>query len=171
MCFTGVNRAGPTRNRAVGRPTLGPVSRWTGSWLSVPDTGADDDAPKWPGERLGLPESGPGSAARFGRRFCAIAVDWLPCTAIAQAFTSNPGLSTLVLFAVLTVVSVIAFGRTPGHAAAGLRVAMLDGSRPGIGPAMIRTILICLAIPPLISNADGRGLHDRAAGTIVLHTR
>ena len=146
------------------------MSRWTGSWLSVPDTGADDDAPKWPGERLGLPESGPGSAARFGRRFGAIVVDWLPCTVVAQAFTSNPGLSALVLFAVLTVVSVTAFGRTPGHAVTGLRVAMLDGSRPGLGPVMVRTILICLAIPPLISNADGRGLHDRAAGTIVLRT-
>lgn len=146
------------------------MSRWTGSWLSVSDASVEDH-PQWRGERLGLPAAGPGSVAGFGRRFGALAVDWLPCSVLAQLFTSNPGLSALVLFAVLTVVSVTAFGCTPGHAAVGLRVVMLDGSRPGFGPAVIRTVLICLAIPPLLTNADGRGLHDRAASTIVLRTR
>jgi len=146
------------------------VSRWTGSWLSGPDTPVDGDRPKWPGERLGLPAAGPGSVAGFGRRLAAIAVDWLPCSILAQFLTTNPGLSALVLFALLTVVSVTAFGRSPGHAVTGLRVAMLDGSRPPLGAVLVRTILICLAVPPLLSNADNRGLHDRAAGTIVLRT-
>jgi uncharacterized RDD family membrane protein YckC len=146
------------------------VSRWTGSWLSV-SSASVEDPPRWRGERLGLPESGPGSVAGFGRRFGAIVVDWLPCSVLAQLLTSNPGLSALALFALLTTVSVTAFGRTPGHAAVGLRVVMLDGSRAGFGPAVIRTVLICLAVPPLITNADGRGLHDRAANTIVLRTR
>jgi uncharacterized RDD family membrane protein YckC len=145
------------------------MGRWIGSWLSVSDASVEDPT-RWRGERLGLPASGPGSVAGFGRRFGAVAVDWLPCSVLAQLFTSNPGLSAMMLFALLTVVSVAAFGRTPGHAAAGLRVVMLDGSRPGFGPAVIRTVLICLAVPPLITNADGRGLHDRAAGTIVLRT-
>jgi uncharacterized RDD family membrane protein YckC len=147
------------------------VSSWTSSWLSGPGTSDDEDPPSWPGERLGLPASGPGSAARFGRRLGAIAVDWLPCSVAAQLLTTNPGVSTLALFALLTVGSVTAFGRTPGHAVAGLRVAMLDGSRPSFGAAVIRTILICLAIPPLLINADARGLHDRAAQTLVLRTR
>jgi uncharacterized RDD family membrane protein YckC len=146
------------------------VSRWTGSWLSGGGVSVEDP-PRWWGERLGLPESGPGSVAGFARRFGAIAIDWLPCSLLAQQFTRNPGLSALVLFALLTVVSVTAFGRTPGHAAMGLRVAMLDGSRAGFGPAVIRTVLICLAVPPLLTNSDGRGLHDRAAGTVVLRTR
>jgi len=130
-----------------------------------------EDPPRWRGERLGLPASGPGSVAGFGRRLGAIAIDWLPCSLFAQWFTLNPGLSALVLFALFTVVSVTAFGRTYGHAAVGLRVAMLDGSRAGFGPAVIRTVLICLAMPPLLINSDGRGLHDRAAGTVVLRTR
>lgn len=146
------------------------MSRWTGTWLSV-GSASVEDPPRWRGERLGLPASGPGSVAGFGRRFGAIAIDWLPCSVFAQLFTSNPGLSALVLFALLTVVSVAAFGRTPGHAAVGLRVAMLNGSRAGFGPAVIRTVLICLAIPPLLTDTDGRGLHDRAAMTVVLRTR
>jgi uncharacterized RDD family membrane protein YckC len=146
------------------------MSRWTGSWLSARGPSVEDP-PRWRGERLGLPASGPGSVAGFGRRFGAIAVDWLPCSILAQSFTSNPGLSALVLFALLTVVSVPAVGRTPGHAAAGLRVTMLDGSRTGFGPAVIRTVLICLVVPPLLTDLDGRGLHDRAANTVVLRTR
>ena len=62
-------------------------------------------------------------------------------------------------------------GRTVGHAVAGLRVALLDRRRAGFGAAVIRTVLLCLVIPPVVYNADGRGLHDRAAGTIVLRTR
>lgn len=118
-----------------------------------------------------MPAFGPGSAASFGRRLGAITIDWLPCSVLAQGFTSNPGLSALMLFALLTVVSVAAFGCTPGHAIVGLRVATLDGSRAGFGAAVIRTVLICLVIPPLLTDADGRGLHDRAAATVVLRTR
>jgi uncharacterized sporulation protein YeaH/YhbH (DUF444 family) len=43
--------------------------------------------------------------------------------------------------------------------------------RAGFTAAVIRTVLLCLLIPPVVYNADGRGLHDRAAGTIVLRTR
>jgi uncharacterized RDD family membrane protein YckC len=127
---------------------------------------------EWRGQRLGLPPDGPGSVAGFGRRIVALFVDWVPCAVLALLLTENPWWSALVFFYVLTVLSVTLFGRTPGHAAVGVRVAMLDGSRPPFGAASIRTVLICLGlIPPAIYNADGRGLHDRAAGTIVLRTR
>lgn len=123
------------------------------------------------GERLGLPEHGADSVAGFGARFGAIVVDWLPCALVAQLLTTNPASSTLAIFAALTVLSVGLTGRSPGHAVAGLRVATLDGDRAGFGAAVIRTVLICLLIPPVVYNTDGRGLHDRAAGTIVLRTR
>jgi uncharacterized RDD family membrane protein YckC len=118
-----------------------------------------------------LPEHGPGSAAGFGPRILAIVIDWLPCSMAAQLLTANPAFSALALFAASTAVSVGIAGRTVGHAAAGLRVALLDGHRAGIGAAVIRTVLLCLLIPPVVYNTDGRGLHDRAAGTIVLRTR
>ena len=110
--------------------------------------------------------------AGFGRRTVALFADWIPCAVLAQLLTENPAWSALVFFALLTALSVTLAGRTPGHAAVGIRVATLDGGRPSFAAAVVRTLLICLAlIPPAIYNADGRGLHDRAAGTIVLCTR
>jgi uncharacterized RDD family membrane protein YckC len=37
--------------------------------------------------------------------------------------------------------------------------------------AVPRTALVFLIVPPLVVNADGRGLHDRLCRTIVLRTR
>lgn len=98
-------------------------------------------------------------------------IDWLPCAAAAQLLTANPSFSALALFAAVTALSVGVAGRTVGHAVAGLRVALLDGRRAGFAAGVIRTVLLCLVIPPVVYDADGRGLHDRAAGTIVLRTR
>jgi len=111
-------------------------------------------------------ENGGFSVARFG-----ITLDWLPCVVMANLATENPPFSTLVLFAALTVLTVGAAGRSPGHAMLGLRVADLDGGRPGWGAVVVRTLLICLAVPAVVYDVDGRGLHDRAVGTVVLRER
>lgn len=148
------------------------MSRWTQTWLSGTHGHPDDNSGQYyRGQRLGLPESGPGSAAGFGPRILAIVIDWLPCSVAAQLFTDNPAFSALALFAALTALSIAVAGRTPGHAVAGLRVAGMDGRTAGVGPAVIRTVLLCLVIPPVVYDADGRGLHDRAAGTIVVRAR
>ena len=57
-----------------------------GSWLSGPDTSGIS---KYPGERLGLPESGPGSIARAGRRIAAICIDWGIALLISGGTNSN----------------------------------------------------------------------------------
>ncbi|MBV9650973.1 MAG: RDD family protein [Pseudonocardiales bacterium] len=153
------------------------MSRWTQTWLTGrPEHPRDNleagaEGQDYPGQRLGLPEHGPGSAGGFGSRVLALVIDWLPCSVAAQLLTKNPAFSALMLFAAVTVLSVALAGRTVGHAAAGLRVALLDGRRAGFAAAVIRTMLLCLVIPPVVYNIDGRGLHDRAAGTIVLRTR
>jgi uncharacterized RDD family membrane protein YckC len=109
--------------------------------------------------------------AGFGARILALLIDWLPCSVAAQLLTKNPAVSALALFAAITVVSIGLAGRTAGHALAGLRVARLDGRRAGFGAAVVRTVLLCLVIPPVVYDRDGRGLHDQAAGTVVLRTR
>ena len=44
---------------------------------------------EWPGQRLGLPESGPRSIARFGRRVAALFIDWAIAWVIAAAFFAD----------------------------------------------------------------------------------
>ena len=41
----------------------------------------------------------------------------------------------------------------------------------GLLRAALRTLLLCLLIPALIWDRDGRGLHDKAAGTVVVRAR
>ena len=55
--------------------------RWAGSWLSGSASAGTES--EYPGQRLGLPESGPGSVAGIGRRLGALVIDWLLCEAIA----------------------------------------------------------------------------------------
>ena len=42
----------------------------------------------------------------------------------------------------------------------------LDTGRVNPLRALLRTVLLCLAIPALIWDRDGRGLHDRLARTV-----
>lgn len=147
----------------------------TGSWLSGPSAAADPDGhpaqQEWRGQRLGLPEDGPGSLAGPGRRVLALLIDWLPCSIAAQLLTRNPALTALVLFAVLSVITLTVVGRTPGQAALGLRVSRMDGTPPGFGRAVIRTVLLCVVIPAVIWDADGRGMHDKPIDCMVVRTR
>ena len=62
-----------------------------GSWLSGPRAAAEEDGVDfgYRGERLGLPEEGPGSIARPGRRLGALAVDWGLCLLIAYGLLAD----------------------------------------------------------------------------------
>jgi uncharacterized RDD family membrane protein YckC len=155
------------------------VSRWIGSWLSGPRAALEpaDQPPaeqRWRGERLGLPESGPGSVATLGSRALGLVIDVVLAALIAWAFTAPepPRNWSLVPWFLITVVTVSIFGFTPGMGAAGIRVVRVDGTvMVGLPRAVPRAILVFLVIPAVITNGDGRGLHDRAAGTIVLRMR
>lgn len=153
-----------------------------GNWLSGPgpfDAGGGQDAPdargKYPGERLGLPDSGSRSVARMGRRLGALCIDWLIAyglagLAMALGLISLPALSTAVLvtWIVIGTVAVRLFSFTPGQLAVGLLVAPVGIERIGIGRALLRVVLIALVIPPLVSDSDLRGLHDLASKTVVV---
>lgn len=47
-------------------------------------------------------------------------------------------------------------------------VVRLDGKPVTVLHAFLRTLLICLVIPPLVFNRDQRGLHDLAVKTVTL---
>ena len=59
-------------------------------------------------------------------------------------------------------------GSSIGHRLVGLQVVTMDGAWAGPLRALVRSALLCLAVPALIWNADQRGLHDQAAGTVLV---
>ncbi|WP_332603369.1 RDD family protein [Arthrobacter sp. S2(2024)] len=136
-----------------------------GSWLTGPDTSGIS---KYPGARLGLPESGPGSMARAGRRILAICIDWVIALVISNfAFGGNQW-ATLAVFAVEQVLLIGTLGYSIGHRVAGIHVVRLGGAQAGSLAALVRTILLCLVIPAVVFDPDQRGLHDRAMNTILI---
>ncbi len=145
----------------------GPLQRRSGS--------SQPKAPAYPGEALGLPETGPGSLAPMGRRLLALLVDWLlsyglGALVLGFGLISKEMLATavLVIWLVLGVVAVRLFGFTPGQLALGLRVVTVDGRPLGIVRAVVRGLLISVVVPPLFTDWDGRGLQDRVTGTAVV---
>src|ERR1700689_2318956 len=130
----------------------------------------------YPGQPLGLPEHGPGSLARMGRRLVALLVDWLLAYGLA-ALGMTLGLiplralstAVLVIWLVLGIVAVRLFEFTPGQLALGLRVASVD-ERPhvGLGRATARGVLIAFVVPALFVDVEGRGIQDPGAGTAVV---
>ncbi|WP_106398341.1 RDD family protein [Actinocorallia populi] len=151
-------------------------ARWTGTWLSGARAAGADLG--YPGEQLGLPRTGRGSAGSYARRLVALLVDWFLCTLIsgglANAFDWSDqakNLTTLLIFGLQAWVLVGFTGTTLGKAVAGLHVVRLDG-RP-VGPvwSLARMVLLLLVVPALLWDRDHRGLHDRAADTIVIESR
>ena len=145
-----------------------------GSWIEGPGA-SSRDGESYPGSRLGMPQRGPGSVARFGRRLVGVMIDWLLCSLVAAALWGysitggdSGSFKPLVIFAVQHLILVGTIGFTIGHRVVGLRVVRLGGGLPGFVPALARTILLVLAIPALIWDRDDRGLHDKVAGTVVI---
>ncbi len=125
-----------------------------------------DNTGGYTGERLGLPEQGAGSVAGFGRRLAALCVDWLLCSVIALALHSRYW--TTAIFAAEAYLLTALTGFTVGKRLLGIRVVRLDGGPVGLGWALIRTALLLTVIPALLNDRDQRGLHDRAANTVVV---
>lgn len=120
---------------------------------------------QWPGQRLGRPESGPGSIARFTPRAGALLIDWVICSLISVAFFDYNGFATLLIFLVEQILFVGFFGYTIGHRLLRMQVQTLDGKPAGYLTAVIRSVLVCLVVPALIIDVDQRGLQDRARNT------
>lgn len=114
--------------------------------------------------------------AGFGARLGAFLVDSVIANLMVglvyfAGIHPGPGAhGQLVLggFLLQELVLVAAAGSTIGMRLLGIRVVRVDGRRPTLLMAVLRTALLSLLVPALIWDADGRGMHDRASGTVVV---
>jgi uncharacterized RDD family membrane protein YckC len=143
-----------------------------------PPTSADGAT--YPGQRLGLPERGAGSVAGWGRRLAALAVDWAASGLVAiplfgyewfgatAAEQGWVGATPMAVFLLEATVLTALMGGSFGQLLCRVVVVRLDRRPMTVLHAFARTLLICLVVPPLVFNRDGRGLHDLAVKTVTL---
>jgi uncharacterized RDD family membrane protein YckC len=124
-----------------------------------------------------MPRAGRGSMGRFGRRLVGVLVDWALCQLVAfglfdKAFgvAGASSFLPLAVFAVENLVLVGTLGSTIGHRVVGLQVVSTDGNAARPLQVLVRTVLLCLFLPAMFWDKDGRGLHDKAAGTLIVRT-
>lgn len=133
----------------------------------------------YPGERLGLPDSGSRSIGRIGRRIGALLIDYTAATIIATGFLgfnqfalpTEAGLTQfapMLVFVLLQIIFIPVVGGSPGHRIVGLRLVRMDGGWIGVWRPIVRTLLLIVVIPAVIWDADQRGLHDKAVGTVLI---
>lgn len=142
------------------------------------------------GERWGLPAQGPGSVPGLGLRVLALFLDWGIAYFLARVVTSpdtspqnplnpgpldpgpfDPGFALIHLAAFFLQVALFTWlvGGSMAQRFLRLRViALPGGGRLDLRATLIRTALILLVLPAAVYDADGRGLHDRVARSIVV---
>jgi uncharacterized RDD family membrane protein YckC len=130
------------------------------------------------GENIGLPRTGSGSLTTTGPRLLAFLVDAVASGLVAALFVHHhggsladrlPGSWSLIPLALDYVIGSLVAGRTIGMYLLGLRLVRVT-PQVALDPvrAVTRTALLCLLVPALIFDRDGRGLHDRLTDTAVV---
>ena len=117
----------------------------------------------------------PFETASWGHRILALVVDYAACWGVMLLVYgkdwfgngSVPSLYLTFLFIGESAVLMALSGGSFGQLATRLRVVRVDGSgRPlSLLMALLRQVMICLVIPPLVFRPDGRGLHDLVCGS------
>lgn len=101
----------------------------------------------------------------------ALAIDWALALLIGSGLMRPldwGSFAPLVALLAMNVLLVGTAGFTFGHRLLRLRVEQPDGAPPGPLRALARAVLLCLVIPPVVWDSDNRGLHDKAAGTLIV---
>jgi uncharacterized RDD family membrane protein YckC len=75
---------------------------------------------------------------------------------------------TIAVFAVEVYMLTALTGSTVGKRLLGIRVIRTNGGRVSFGWSLVRTAILLTVVPPLLTDRDLRGLHDRASDTIVV---
>jgi len=107
----------------------------------------------------------------------ALIFDWAAAIFVVQLLPNAPAYATqsnaiwtLVIFASQITLLTWLIGASFGQKIVGLKVVDNDlNQNPNFVKSLIRTVLIVLVIPPLLADAEGRGLHDRLAKTKIIN--
>ena len=104
-----------------------------------------------------------------------MAIDWVASTLVVIGLIGpggwledpNSGFYVMAVFALESTLLTALAGGSFGKLATRLRVVRNDDSgRPvDLLRSLLRTVLVCLVVPPLIFKPDGRGLHDLAVNS------
>ena len=159
----------PRNRRGTGPARAGAAAASAGqtstAQLTAPPGTAKSTA--YPGQRFGLPERGPGSVASMPRRLLALLIDWLLSMLIAYWLTRSQ-FWTIAVFTVEVYVLTATTGFTVGKRLVGIRTVRVNGGLIGFWWALVRTAILLTVVPPLLTDRDLRGLHDRASDTMVI---
>jgi len=163
------NRGGGTRPVRPARAAAasGSTAQTGTAQLTAPAAPTTKKTEAYPGQHLGLPERGPGSVASMPRRVAALFIDWLLSMLIAYWLTGSQ-FWTIAVFAVEVYILTALGGITVGKRLVGIRTVRIGGGPIGFGWALVRTALLLAVVPPLLTDRDLRGLHDRASNTMVV---
>lgn len=132
----------------------------------------------YPGESLGLPESGRGSLASWRARLAALVVDWAASMLVATAAFGIGRVLTghgwqvwtpMAVFFVQRAVLTALVGGSFGQLLARIGVTRVDGRPLGWWIPLVRTLMKCLILPAVVIGGERRGLDDLMLGTVVVN--
>jgi uncharacterized RDD family membrane protein YckC len=119
--------------------------------------------------------------ATWPRRILALFIDWTVSTLVVIAFmgvegwseSRDSGVYVMGVFILESAILTALTGGSFGKLATRLRVVRLDGTGrpPDLLRSLLRVVLVCLVIPPLVYREDGRGLHDLAVDSATVPLR
>lgn len=109
--------------------------------------------------------------ASWTRRIGGLVIDWIACELVVIAIfgtrSSDAGAAfyPLIAFWLESAVGTALLGASFGQIFTRIRVLRTDGRPLSLFMALLRSLLVCLVVPPLVFRPDGRGLHDMATGS------
>ena len=123
-------------------------------------------------DRPEVGEESTDGGALLVRRVGAVAVDWvlslLVATLLPNSVLPFVVAAPVVFFLQYTLFTGL-FGQTTGMRLAGIAVVRVEDGRPlGLVRAAVRAFLLCLFLPAVVYGQDRRGLHDKAARSVVV---
>ncbi len=113
-----------------------------------------------------------GEPAGLGRRFAAVAVDWLMCLLVMSFIPlhSRAAQNFIPLLFFFAEVSILTALQQASAGQKVLNLKVVDFTTGGLVSPLrigIRTLLICLVLPAIFTK-DGRGFHDHFANSVVI---